>query len=728
LRVGNYCFHPEHFTCRVCGMQLLSVRPRFRDGAFYCPNDYSEQFCHTCSACGEKISEGTVVRALDTYFHQHHFVCATCKQPFKDGKYYEHEGKPYCAEHYSLMQLEICDACGKPIPISALTRLSNKNYHANCLQCCHCGESLMAKGSIFNKNGQIYCRKDYLNLFSRICSACGDHIIKQALSVNGEAYHPECLRCAVCHVKLEQYIAHNGYLFCSEHTNYPMPRVVCTVCKYPITENVQFAVGMKLHQHCLKCSFCSAPLEKSTARLKNEKLACYACVAKQDNPKSSPVAGAQGQSVSPSSSAPANPASAPGGIQVTVNSPLGGEGHLSKLEGSQAIHGPSYDSAVGSGQTRQPSTPSLTKGIDSKSSQSGDAKSPESSRSAAHLGSPKQSDNAHTSASTSASADVRQTETKEAQAPSPRPRAPKQCTIEWKRGELIGRGSFGKVYLGMNLANGELLAIKQVELNTTEQEETARQIETEISLMEDLRHPNIVSLLGTQRTGNKLNIIMEYVAGKSLDTILERFGPLHENVMVNYAHQLLEALAYCHAHGVVHRDIKGKNVLVDPMGQLKLADFGSAKRFEDVLRKDAPSLGYNYTPLWTAPEVLIGDYNSKVDIWSLGCVVIEMATAKAPWAEQNFEHPFRALYHIANENSIPKIPSRLSPNAKDFLLKCLCRNPDERPTAAELLKHPWFDQLRNNSNAPRSFATPDSSSDNADDQGGSGAGANGTSQ
>ncbi len=275
--------------------------------------------------------------------------------------------------------------------------------------------------------------------------------------------------------------------------------------------------------------------------------------------------------------------------------------------------------------------------------------------------------------------------------------SPSMCPIEWKRGDLIGKGSFGKVFMGMNVKNGELLAIKQVNLNTTEDQETAMQIQTEITLMENLRHPNIVSLLGTQRTGHKLNIIMEYVPGKSLDVLLEKFGAFHERVIISYARQLLDALAFCHAHGVVHRDIKGKNVLVDTQGNLKLADFGSAKRFKDVLRKDAPSLSYNYTPLWTAPEVLVGDYNSKVDVWSLGCVVIEMATAKPPWSEQNFEHPFRALYHIANDNSIPRIPERLSENGKNFLRLCLRRNPDERPSAAELLNHPWLakDQPQN---------------------------------
>ena len=149
----------------------------------------------------------------------------------------------------------------------------------------------------------------------------------------------------------------------------------------------------------------------------------------------------------------------------------------------------------------------------------------------------------------------------------------------------------------------------------------------------------------------------------------------------------------CHANRVVHRDIKGKNILIDTKGNLKLADFGSAKRFTNVMSKDAPSLSYNYTPLWTAPEVLVGDYNSKVDVWSLGCVIIEMASAKPPWSEQNFENPFRALYHIGNSDSIPKIPDLLSETGRNFVLTTLRRDPDKRPSAEECLRHEWLQGL-----------------------------------
>jgi serine/threonine protein kinase len=247
----------------------------------------------------------------------------------------------------------------------------------------------------------------------------------------------------------------------------------------------------------------------------------------------------------------------------------------------------------------------------------------------------------------------------------------------------------------MNLSTGELIAVKQVTLDedSPSAAEALSEIENEINLMRKLRHRNIVRLLDTDREGNTLSILMEYVPGKSLDNLLQKYGSLSEPVIRNYTKQILLALAYCHSLNVVHRDIKGKNILVDKTGRLKLADFGSAKHFQNM-DYVAPTSSYNYTPLWTAPEVLVGDYNNKVDVWSLGCVIIEMASARAPWSEQNFENPFRALYHIGNSGAIPKIPDGLSPLGVEFVKLCLQRDPDKRPSALELINHKWLEGIK----------------------------------
>ena len=265
--------------------------------------------------------------------------------------------------------------------------------------------------------------------------------------------------------------------------------------------------------------------------------------------------------------------------------------------------------------------------------------------------------------------------------------------LAWRKGELIGKGSFGKVYLGMHAVTGELLAVKRIRLsNSEEDQKQANEIMTEVNLIKRLIHPNIVQFIETQRNGQFLDIIMEYVPGKSLDVLLDKFGAFSEKICQSYTKQLLSALSYCHNNNVAHRDIKGKNLLIDTSGMLKVADFGSAKKV--LLTKEAPSIGYNYTPLWTAPEVIKnGEYNLKVDVWSAGCVVIEMATSQAPWAEEKFDNPFRALYHIGNTNAIPKLPPSFSELGIDFLKQALTRDPDQRPTAEQLMKHEWLSNV-----------------------------------
>lgn len=168
---------------------------------------------------------------------------------------------------------------------------------------------------------------------------------------------------------------------------------------------------------------------------------------------------------------------------------------------------------------------------------------------------------------------------------------------------------------------------------------------------------------------------------------------LIETVIRKYIKQLLLALEYCHSRNILHRDIKGKNILVSSKGEIKLCDFGSAKIVQDISEKDNPSAGFSYTPLWVAPEVMSGKYNYKVDIWSLGCVVIEMAQAKAPWSECNFESSFQALYHIGSTESYPIVPNHLTDEAKQFVKLCLTRDPKNRPSATQLLKHSFIADL-----------------------------------
>ncbi|KAI7745420.1 hypothetical protein M8C21_012916, partial [Ambrosia artemisiifolia] len=278
--------------------------------------------------------------------------------------------------------------------------------------------------------------------------------------------------------------------------------------------------------------------------------------------------------------------------------------------------------------------------------------------------------------------------------------------IRWRRGELIGCGAFGQVYMGMNLDSGELLAVKQVSIaaNSASKEKTQiygkensiewewqnvhiRELEEEVKLLKNLSHPNIVRYLGTVREEETLNILLEFVPGGSISSLLGKFGPFPEAVIRMYTKQLLLGLDYLHKNGIMHRDIKGANILVDNKGCIKLADFGASKQVVE-LANGSGAKSMKGTPYWMAPEVILQTGHSfSADIWSVGCTVIEMATGKPPWSQHYQE--VAALFYIGTTKSHPPIPDQLSFEAQDLLLKCLHKEPELRPSASDLLQHPF---------------------------------------
>ncbi|KAM0936483.1 putative mitogen-activated protein kinase kinase kinase STE-STE11 family [Dioscorea sansibarensis] len=282
--------------------------------------------------------------------------------------------------------------------------------------------------------------------------------------------------------------------------------------------------------------------------------------------------------------------------------------------------------------------------------------------------------------------------------------------IRWRMGELIGYGAFGQVYMGMNLDSGELLAVKQVLIGRNSAKEKAqahiRELEEEVKLLKNLSHPNIVRYLGTAREEETLNILLEFVPGGSISSLLGKFGSFPEAVIKMYSKQLLQGLEYLHKNGIIHRDIKGANILVDNKGCIKLADFGASKQVVKLATMTAAK-SMKGTPYWMAPEVILQTGHSlmwktypvlcscSADIWSVGCTIIEMATGKPPWSQQFQE--VAALFHIGTTKAHPPIPEHLSPEAKDFLLKCLQKEPNLRPSASDLLKHPFVTGEREDS-------------------------------
>ncbi|XP_075502486.1 mitogen-activated protein kinase kinase kinase YODA-like isoform X3 [Primulina tabacum] len=247
----------------------------------------------------------------------------------------------------------------------------------------------------------------------------------------------------------------------------------------------------------------------------------------------------------------------------------------------------------------------------------------------------------------------------------------------WKKGKLLGRGTFGHVYVGFNSETGGMCAMKEVTLfaDDAKSKESAKQLGQEIMLLSRLSHPNIVQYYGSESVDDRLYIYLEYVSGGSIRKILQDYGKLGESAIRSYTQQILSGLAYLHAKNTLHRDIKGANILVDPSGRVKLADFGMAKHGNPVR--------YLLKVIRNSNSC-----NLAVDIWSLGCTVLEMATSKPPWSQYE---GVAAMFKIGNSKELPTIPVHLSEEGKAFVRLCLQRNPLDRPTASQLLEHSFVE-------------------------------------
>lgn len=244
----------------------------------------------------------------------------------------------------------------------------------------------------------------------------------------------------------------------------------------------------------------------------------------------------------------------------------------------------------------------------------------------------------------------------------------------------------GQVIKAFNTATGELFAVKRLLFNPENQaqNEFVRNLQTEINVLSKLQHPKVVQYLGSERVMDSLCTYLEYLSGGSLTHILNRFGPLPERIVRLYVKQVVEGLTYLHANGVIHRDLKCANILVDGEGVVKLADFGCSAQYDTSLQQSALLTSLKGSILWMAPEVMRqSGYGRKADIWSLGCTVIEMLTAKPPWPM--FEDVIQAITRIGLSGDTPEVPEGVSQEAKEFLNLCLRRDPKERATAEELL-------------------------------------------
>lgn len=287
----------------------------------------------------------------------------------------------------------------------------------------------------------------------------------------------------------------------------------------------------------------------------------------------------------------------------------------------------------------------------------------------------------------------------------PKDLPPGQNSFQIGRGQLIGKGSYGRVYLGINLTTGDFLAVKQVEVNQKaagqdkdKMKEMVAALDQEIDTMQHLEHPNIVQYLGCERKEYSISIFLEYISGGSIGSCYRKHGKFEENLVSSLTKQTLEGLAYLHHEGVLHRDLKADNILLDIDGTCKISDFGISKKTDNIYGTDK-SNNMQGSVFWMAPEVVQGQgYSAKVDIWSLGCVVLEMFQGKRPWSK---EEGIGAIYKLGN-NMAPSIPddvsSSISAGAVGFILDCFTIHPSERPTAETLKRHQFCSNADNDFN------------------------------
>lgn len=254
---------------------------------------------------------------------------------------------------------------------------------------------------------------------------------------------------------------------------------------------------------------------------------------------------------------------------------------------------------------------------------------------------------------------------------------------DFQLGELLGKGAHGSVFRALNWGTGETVAIKQVKLETLGQSDL-KTIMLEIDLLKSLTHPNIVKYKGSVKSAESLYILLELCENGSLHSVCKKFGKFPEPLVGVFMSQVLQGLLYLHEQGVIHRDIKGANILTTKEGLVKLADFGVATNVKQSGLDEAHVVG---TPYWMAPEVIeMTGATTASDIWSVGCTIIELIDGKPPY---HHLQPMQALFRIVHDDH-PPIPGSVSNALRDFLMECFQKNANLRIDARRLLQHKWI--------------------------------------
>ncbi|XP_018398321.1 PREDICTED: mitogen-activated protein kinase kinase kinase 4 [Cyphomyrmex costatus] len=267
----------------------------------------------------------------------------------------------------------------------------------------------------------------------------------------------------------------------------------------------------------------------------------------------------------------------------------------------------------------------------------------------------------------------------------------RRVTFTWQRGIKIGQGRFGKVYTVVNNQTGELLAMKEVQLQPDDHR-AIRRVAEELQIFEGIQHQHLVRYYGLEIHREEMLIFMEFCAEGTLESLVAGSGNgLPESLVRKYTHQLLSAVTALHSHGIVHRDIKTANIfLTDEGNSLKLGDFGSAVQIKAHTTMPGELQGFVGTQAYMAPEVFMKSESSghgrAVDIWSVGCCIIEMASGRRPWSD--YDSNYQIMFKVGMGET-PALPKNLSAEGIDLVKKCLQHDPKKRSTASNLLAHPF---------------------------------------
>ncbi|XP_053177175.1 serine/threonine-protein kinase PAK 4 [Scomber japonicus] len=246
----------------------------------------------------------------------------------------------------------------------------------------------------------------------------------------------------------------------------------------------------------------------------------------------------------------------------------------------------------------------------------------------------------------------------------------------------IGEGSTGIVCIATVKTTGKLVAVKKMDLRKQQRREL---LFNEVVIMRDYHHENVVEMYNSYLVGDELWVVMEFLEGGALTDIVTHTR-MNEEQIATVCLSVLKALSVLHTQGVIHRDIKSDSILLTHDGRVKLSDFGFCAQVSKEVQRRKSLVG---TPYWMAPELISRlPYGPEVDIWSLGIMVIEMVDGEPPYFN---EPPLKAMKMI-RDNLPPKLKNlhKVSPLLKGFLDRMLVRDPAQRATASELLKHPFL--------------------------------------